>query len=166
MSSNHRSSSPLSLVKITSITLAAGLLLGLAVNASAGTGSSLIGSVSAFFGFATAEVSTNSPAEPAPRRPLSSGTCDIGNNIEVEDGTTNLGYATLKDAFDAINAGTHTGTITIDVCGNTDEGALTAVLNASGTGSASYTSIAMAPTGGMARTIMGRDNCRQPYDRP
>ncbi len=83
------------------------------------------------------------------------GTCDLGGNVEVEaTGGTNAAYATLKEAFDAINAGTHTGTITIDVCGNTTETA-SAVLNASGTGAASYTTIAIAPAGGAARTISG-----------
>ena len=61
-------------------------------------------------------------------------------------------YATLKAAFDAINAGTHQGTINIFVLGNTVE-TVAAVLNASGSGAASYTSIYMTPTG--ARTISG-----------
>lgn len=63
-------------------------------------------------------------------------------------------YPTLKGAFDAINAGTHTGTITIDIVGDTTETA-TAVLNASGSGAASYTSITISPSGGAARTISG-----------
>lgn len=63
-------------------------------------------------------------------------------------------YTTLKDAFDAINAGTHTGAITISIVGDTTETAI-ASLNASGTGSASYTSIAISPSGGAARTISG-----------
>jgi hypothetical protein len=63
-------------------------------------------------------------------------------------------YTTLKLAFDAINAGTHTGTINIAVIGNTSETA-PAVLNASGVGSASYTSIMIQPSGGAARTITG-----------
>jgi len=46
---------------------------------------------------------------------------------------TTLDYATLKEAFDAINAGTHTGVINIGVCGDTTE-TLPAVLNASGVG--------------------------------
>ena len=54
-------------------------------------------------------------------------------------------YTTLKSAFDAINAGTHTGAITITISGNTTETA-TAVLNASGTGAASYTTIAINAT--------------------
>ncbi|MBX7044696.1 MAG: T9SS type A sorting domain-containing protein [Ignavibacteria bacterium] len=61
-------------------------------------------------------------------------------------------YTTLKGAFDAINAGTHTGFITITITGNTTETA-SAVLNASGSGAASYTSISITPAGGALRTI-------------
>src|ERR1051325_2151986 len=55
-------------------------------------------------------------------------------------------YPTLKAAFDAINAGTHQSLITIWILGNTSETA-SAVLNASGTGSASYGSILMLSSG-------------------
>jgi len=65
-------------------------------------------------------------------------------NVNVNPGAGS--YPTLKDAFDAINAGTHTGAVTIDIVGNTTETA-TAVLNSSGTGLASYTSILMTPSG-------------------
>lgn len=54
-------------------------------------------------------------------------------------------YSTIKAAFDAINAGTHTGAITLKVYGSTTETS-SAVLNASGTGSASYTSVNIYPT--------------------
>ena len=54
-------------------------------------------------------------------------------------------YTTLKSAFDAINAGTITGTITLQIISNTTETA-SAVLNSSGTGSASYTSVTIYPT--------------------
>ncbi|MFN8274462.1 MAG: GEVED domain-containing protein [Flavobacteriaceae bacterium] len=74
--------------------------------------------------------------------------------LTATGGTPTGSFTTLKGAFDAINAGTHTGTITISITGNTTETA-TAVLNASGSGSASYTSIAIAPSGGAARTISG-----------
>jgi hypothetical protein len=73
-------------------------------------------------------------------------------NVTVNPGAGS--YATLKAAFDAINAGTHTGAITVDIVGNTTE-TLSAVLNASGTGSASYSSITISPSGGAARTISG-----------
>ena len=76
----------------------------------------------------------------------------FSQNINVNPGAGS--YPTLKDAFDAINAGTHTGVITIDVVGNTAE-TLSAVLNASGTGAASYTSIVISPSGGASRTISG-----------
>ncbi len=75
----------------------------------------------------------------------------FAQNIDVNPGAGS--YPTLKDAFDAINAGTHTGAITIDVVGNTVETA-TAVLNASGSGSANYTSVVIKPVGG-ARSIQG-----------
>jgi len=60
-------------------------------------------------------------------------------------GTTGADYSTLKLAFDDINAGTLTGAITLQVIDNTTETA-SAVLNASGTGSSSYTSILIYPT--------------------
>jgi hypothetical protein len=68
-------------------------------------------------------------------------------------GGLNASYTTLKGAFDAINGGTHTGTINIGISGNTTETA-TAALNASGSGAASYTSLRIKPAGG-ARTITG-----------
>ena len=54
-------------------------------------------------------------------------------------------YTTLKAAFDAVNAGTHQGVITINVTGNTTEAA-SAVLNASATPS-SYTAVNIGTTG-------------------
>lgn len=69
-------------------------------------------------------------------------------------GAAGLCYTNLKAGFDAINNGVHTGIITILVLGNTTETA-SCVLNASGNGSASYTSILMKPSGGAARTITG-----------
>ncbi len=69
-------------------------------------------------------------------------------------GTTGADYATLKLAFADINGGTLTGAITLQVIDNTNETA-TAVINASGSGSASYTSILIQPSGGASRTIAG-----------
>jgi hypothetical protein len=66
-------------------------------------------------------------------------------------------FTTLKGAFDAINAGTRTGTIFVEIKGNTTEGA-TATLNASGSGSALYTSVLITPVGGVVRTITGNLN--------
>lgn len=60
-------------------------------------------------------------------------------------GSSGATYTTLKAAFDAINAGSVTGTISIQVVAGTTETA-SAVLNASGTGSASYVSINIYPT--------------------
>src|SRR5262245_24929053 len=75
-------------------------------------------------------------------------------DVAATAGTLNASYTTLKGAFDAINLGTHQGTITIGLSGNTTETA-PAVINASGAGGASYGSIAISPTGGAARTIAG-----------
>ncbi len=82
--------------------------------------------------------------------------CSTASPVEIEStgGTmTPTGYATLKAAFDAINAGTHTGSINVKVCGDTTETA-TASLDASGVGSTSYTDVTVRPVGG-ARTIQG-----------
>ena len=62
-------------------------------------------------------------------------------------------YATLKAAFDAINAGTLKANVNLYVVNNTTETA-TATLNASGSGSASYSSVLIQPTGG-SFTIAG-----------
>ena len=71
------------------------------------------------------------------------GACGyLDAQVTVLPGTT---YTTLKAAFDAINAGTHTGAITINITGTSTETA-EAVLNSSGTGAASYTSILIRPT--------------------
>jgi len=64
-------------------------------------------------------------------------------------------YATLKAAFDAINAGTITGAITLQIISNTTETA-TASLNVSG-GSVSYTSVLIYPTA-TGYTISGNIN--------
>ncbi len=65
--------------------------------------------------------------------------------VNATGGTAVNFYSTVKGAFDAINAGTHTGTLTVKLSGNTTETA-SAVLNASGTGSANYSSLVMYPT--------------------
>lgn len=61
-------------------------------------------------------------------------------------------YTTLNGAITAINAGTHTGAITISVTGNTTETAMSS-LNSSGSGSASYTSVLIKPATGVTATI-------------
>ena len=60
-------------------------------------------------------------------------------------GSADACYPTLKAAFDKINDGTHGGVITIKLHGSTTE-TISAVLNASGTGSASFTSVNIFPT--------------------
>ncbi len=65
--------------------------------------------------------------------------------VTATAGTTTGGYATLREAFNAINAGTHQGTVTVMINNSTTETA-SAVLNASGSGSALYTSVNIYPT--------------------
>jgi len=60
-------------------------------------------------------------------------------------GVSGADYTTLKQAFDAINNGSLTGTIVLNIIDNTAETA-TAALNASGNGSASYTSVLIFPS--------------------
>jgi ubiquitin len=67
-------------------------------------------------------------------------------SVTATSGTVGpIWYTSLKAAFDAINAGTHTGTVTVKINASTTETA-TAVLNASGSGSALYTSVSIYPT--------------------
>ncbi|MCX6305181.1 MAG: hypothetical protein NT040_09440 [Bacteroidetes bacterium] len=70
------------------------------------------------------------------------------NQVEVTAtiGTTDACYPTVKAAFDKINDGTHKGIIEIKIHGNTTETA-SAVLNASLSGAAIYSTILMYPTG-------------------
>lgn len=62
-------------------------------------------------------------------------------SVTASSGTTTATYTTLKGAFDAINAGTHQGSIDLSITANTTETA-SAVLNAVNT----YTSIIIKPT--------------------
>ncbi|HJQ97613.1 MAG TPA: hypothetical protein VJ826_04810, partial [Candidatus Polarisedimenticolaceae bacterium] len=75
------------------------------------------------------------------------GTCDTAGPIEVEGsvlGTTPTAYATLAAAITAINGGTHTGVVEVEVCASSTETAAM-FLNSSGAGSASYTSLRIRP---------------------
>ncbi|MFL6256303.1 MAG: hypothetical protein ACJ74T_14960 [Pyrinomonadaceae bacterium] len=66
--------------------------------------------------------------------------------VTATAGTTGpIDYATLKAAFDAINAGTHQGAVTVSINAGTTEGSTPATLNGSGAGSASYTSVNIRP---------------------
>lgn len=67
-------------------------------------------------------------------------------DVTASGGTATASYPTLKGAFDAINAGTHTNVIQISITGTVTETA-TASLNASGSGSASYTGVTINPVG-------------------
>lgn len=67
-------------------------------------------------------------------------------SVTATAGTTGpTSYTTLKTAFDAVNAGTHQGVVTINITGNTTETA-SAVLNASGT-PANYTAVNINTSG-------------------
>ncbi len=67
-------------------------------------------------------------------------------SLTATGGTPAGSYATVHDAFIAINAGTHTGSIVISVNANTTEPAAPVYLAASGQGAASYTDILIKPT--------------------
>lgn len=67
-------------------------------------------------------------------------------NINASGGVPFATYPTLTAAFAAINAGSHTGQILVTVAASTNEGATSAVLEASGTGSANYTKVYVTPT--------------------
>ncbi|MDF2447727.1 MAG: hypothetical protein K0R26_231 [Bacteroidota bacterium] len=75
-------------------------------------------------------------------------------DVTASGGTASASYTTLKESFEAINAGTHSGIISIDISASTTETA-TAVLFASGVGGSSYSKITIVPSGGGARTISG-----------
>lgn len=112
----------------------------------------------------TEETTGNSPAAGS----FVIGSCDIANvsnpvEIESTGGTTTpTAYTNLGAAFAAINAGTHTGSIAVEICADTNEGTATALLSASGTGSSSYTDISIKPVGGAARTITGATTAGSP----
>lgn len=81
-------------------------------------------------------------------------------NITATAGTASGSYANLKLAFDAINAGTHQGAITIDIVANGTDPAASAVLNSGNASPASYTSVLIRPqSDGLnisATTVLGR----------
>ena len=76
-------------------------------------------------------------------------------SVTATAGTTGpTAYTTLQAAFDAIVAGTHQGAVTVSITGNTTETSSDSLV-ASGTGSASYTSILVKPAAGVNATITG-----------
>ncbi len=80
--------------------------------------------------------------------------------VTASGGTLFATYSTLAASFSAINSGTHTGTIAIIVGNNTTEPATGAVLNASGAGSASYSTISIQPFGNVS--VSGTANAGLP----
>jgi hypothetical protein len=66
-------------------------------------------------------------------------------DVSASAATPTATYTTLKEAFDAINAGTHQGNITIGISASTTETA-SAVLNSSDAAPASYLSVLVRPT--------------------
>ena len=82
-----------------------------------------------------------------------SSNCLFSQNVTVGDST----YATLKEAFDDINLGAHTGSIIVYIDSNTTETA-TAELFESGYGAASYVSVLIRPRNSpvtVSGTILG-----------
>jgi len=67
-------------------------------------------------------------------------------DVSATAGTAFASYNTVREAFDAINAGTHQGAIVVSINQSTVEGTTPATLNSTGAGSASYTSILVRPT--------------------
>jgi hypothetical protein len=91
---------------------------------------------------------TNTPT-PSPTPPASAGNVTITATAGTVGPT---GYTTLQLALAAINAGTHQGTVNVWIMANTTETS-SAALNASGSGSANYTSVLILPNG--TRTVSG-----------
>lgn len=83
------------------------------------------------------------------------GTLQAQVDVTSSGGTPMASYATLSAAFAAVNAGTHTGTITMNITGNTAEPAGGAILNGNGIGATNFSSMLIKPNGGAARTISG-----------
>jgi len=77
-------------------------------------------------------------------------------SVTATGGTLTGSYTTLSAAFAAVNAGTHTGAIVVQVTGNTTEPAAPTALLASGQGASSYTSVLIQPT--VQATISGATN--------
>lgn len=72
-------------------------------------------------------------------------------DVTASAGTGTAIYTTVKEAFDAINTGTHQGVINLTLTANTNETA-TAVLNRS-TGNSNFTSVSLKPATGVNVTI-------------
>ncbi len=66
-------------------------------------------------------------------------------DLTATGGTATATYTTVSAAFAAVNAGTHTGTISISITGNTTEPATPVALSANGVGTASFASLVIKP---------------------
>jgi len=86
---------------------------------------------------------------PSPTPPASAGNVTV---VATAGTTGPTGYATVQSAFAAINAGTHQGAVTVWIIADTAE-TTSCLLNASGVGSASYSSVLVLPNG--TRTVSG-----------
>ena len=93
----------------------------------------------------------NLASAPVPRSDIINAPLVGEVTLTATSGSPAGSFTTLKAAFDAVNAGTHQGVIAISINADTTETA-SAVLNASGSGAALYTSISIQPAGGGART--------------
>ncbi len=78
-------------------------------------------------------------------------------DVTASGGTASASYTTLRSAFDAINAGTHTGTIAVSITASTTEPGMDSLVS-SGTGSASYSSVVIKPATGVSPTITASHN--------
>jgi hypothetical protein len=88
----------------------------------------------------------NQRATVAPRFVAPASPDGVAVSVTATAGTTGpTSYPTLNAAFAAINSGTHQGAITVSIVANTAEPG-PAVLNGSGAGTASYTSVLIQPT--------------------
>ena len=74
-------------------------------------------------------------------------------SLTATGGTPAGSYTTVSDAFTAINAGTHTGSIVISIDGNTTEPAAPVYLLASGQGGALFSDVLIKPS--VVATISG-----------
>ena len=89
------------------------------------------------------ELAPENVEAPVPPSPLGIGICSTAGPVEIEATVGNIGplaYPNLGAAIAAINAGTHQGVITVEICANTTEtGAM--FLNSNAAAPASYTSV-------------------------
>lgn len=81
------------------------------------------------------------------------GTAGAQVSLTATGGTPTGTYANLRLAFVAINAGTHSGDVVLNITANITDNNV-AILNAANAG-APYTSITIRPSGGAARTLTG-----------